>query len=243
MVISGGRTCYGANIGILMMKTKFPRIPGDPGNAATFPFPVSYRVVPDLFPAGRVPADAEELLLREFSEAARELEAEGCGAVTTVCGFLAGFQKELAEAVRIPVFTSPLSLVPWIATLIGSDRSIGIFSDNAAMMNEELFGRLGWSSRQYPVTVSALPQDSEFHRMVIEDRRSGDIDLIREEVLAMTGEHMKAHPDTGAIILECANYAAFQREIAGKAGVPVYSINQLIFMMHDSLETEPGRRW
>ena len=56
MVLQGGRTYYGPKIGILMMRTRFPRIPGDPGNAATFPFPVSYRVVPDLFPAGRIPA-------------------------------------------------------------------------------------------------------------------------------------------------------------------------------------------
>ena len=43
MNIRGGRTFYGQDIGILMMDTKFPRIPGDPGNAATFDFPVCYK--------------------------------------------------------------------------------------------------------------------------------------------------------------------------------------------------------
>ena len=68
MVLQGGRTYYGPKIGILMMRTRFPRIPGDPGNAATFPFPVSYRVVPDLFPAGRIPADADEDQIQSLAE-------------------------------------------------------------------------------------------------------------------------------------------------------------------------------
>ena len=36
----GGKTVYGAGVGILMLDTVFPRIPGDFGNAATWPFPV-----------------------------------------------------------------------------------------------------------------------------------------------------------------------------------------------------------
>ncbi len=42
----GGKTVYGAKLGILMLETEFPRVHGDVGNAATFPFPVLYKVVP-----------------------------------------------------------------------------------------------------------------------------------------------------------------------------------------------------
>ena len=38
----GGKTLYGARVGILMMKTRFPRVSGDIGNAHTWPFPVLY---------------------------------------------------------------------------------------------------------------------------------------------------------------------------------------------------------
>ena len=41
----GGKTVYGACVGILMLETRFPRIPGDIGHAATWPFPVIYKVV------------------------------------------------------------------------------------------------------------------------------------------------------------------------------------------------------
>jgi len=35
----GGKAIYGARIGILMLEARFPRIPGDVGNATTFSFP------------------------------------------------------------------------------------------------------------------------------------------------------------------------------------------------------------
>ena len=41
----GGKTVYGACVGILMLETRFPRIPGDIGHAVTWPFPVLYKVV------------------------------------------------------------------------------------------------------------------------------------------------------------------------------------------------------
>ena len=45
VIARGGKALYGAPLGILMLEAKFPRIPGDMGNATTWPFPVLYRVV------------------------------------------------------------------------------------------------------------------------------------------------------------------------------------------------------
>ena len=45
MKFKGGYTNYGQTIGILMLDTIFPRLPGDIGNAETFDFPVKYKIV------------------------------------------------------------------------------------------------------------------------------------------------------------------------------------------------------
>ena len=91
----GGKTIYGASVGVLMLETRFPRILGDVGNAATWPFPVLYKIVPGATPDQVVRQQAEGLK-QAFIEAAQGLVAAGVDGITTNCGFLSLFQDELA---------------------------------------------------------------------------------------------------------------------------------------------------
>lgn len=74
-------------VGILMNRASFPRLPGDIGNPATFPFAVRYRMVPGTTYHDVVEALQEERLLVPFIAAAQALEQEGVCAITTSCGF------------------------------------------------------------------------------------------------------------------------------------------------------------
>ena len=85
-------------VGILMNRASFPRLPGDIGNPATFPFAVRYRMVPGTTYHDVVEALQEERLLVPFIAAAQALEQEGVCAITTSCGFLALFQRQLSAA-------------------------------------------------------------------------------------------------------------------------------------------------
>src|SRR5579859_4801602 len=118
IIAKGGKALYGAPLGILMLEARFPRIPGDMGNAATWPFPVLYRVVRGATPE-RVVLNAAAGLLPDFLAAAADLvdlgaevNQVGAEAITTNCGFLALFQRELAAHTRVPVATSALIQVP-----------------------------------------------------------------------------------------------------------------------------------
>ena len=75
-MLSGGRTLYGLPVGLLMLDTRFPRPPGDVGNAATWPFLVRYRIVKGAEPR-RILGEGGLAMLAPFSEAAKELAAEG----------------------------------------------------------------------------------------------------------------------------------------------------------------------
>ena len=59
MRVAGGKAVYGAAVGILMLEARFPRIPGDMGNALTWPFPVHYKVVRSASPDRVVRRGAE----------------------------------------------------------------------------------------------------------------------------------------------------------------------------------------
>src|SRR2546422_9205238 len=134
--VGGGFNQYGFTVGILMLDTRFPRIPGDMGNAATFPFPVRYHRVAGADP-DRVVRQGATGLLGAFVDGARQLEHEGVGAITTNCGFLVKFQRELAKSVRVPVFTSSLLLVPLVHRVLPPGQRVGIMTVNAASMTPE----------------------------------------------------------------------------------------------------------
>ena len=76
-IAPGGKSIYGAPLGILMLEARFPRIPGDMGNALTWPFPVLYRVVRGATPE-RVVLRGAEGLLPDFLAAAADLVDLGC---------------------------------------------------------------------------------------------------------------------------------------------------------------------
>ena len=78
-IARGGKAIYGAPLGILMLDARFPRIPGDMGNATTWPFPVLYHVVRGASPAAVVLRGAAGRL-PSFIEAARDLVSLGAEA-------------------------------------------------------------------------------------------------------------------------------------------------------------------
>ena len=238
--MKGGYTTYGQDIGILMMRTVFPRLPGDIGNARSFRVPVRYRIV-DVDPLNLTEKNADSQLIRPFIEAAQELGREGCRAITTSCSFLGGFQRRLADAVHVPVFTSTLLLVPIVYNMLSRERKIGILTESQDILPEAYFNQAGWSSRQIPVCITGQTPDSAFSKLIIGDNAEGNRRQILECITEMTERHMREHPDTGALVLECTNYAPFAGLIRAISGVPVFSIIDLVEFIDRSLNP-PGYR-
>jgi hypothetical protein len=235
MKVMGGYTNYGQSIGILMLDTAFPRIPGDIGNALTYRFPVRYKIVKGAQPEKIMGHSPEKHLLDPFIQAAKELEAEGVKAITTSCGFLSRFQAEIAGAVNVPVFTSALMLVPLVHAMLGGCRSIGIFTERAQYMNEEHFRSVGWSSRDIPVVVRGMKEDAVFPSIFIGNKNSLDTNILRAEMQVMAEEFIAQNPQAGAIVLECTNMGPFSRLIAEVTGIPVFGINALASLVQQAI--------
>src|SRR5262245_60413205 len=141
-IAHGGKAIYGARLGILMLEARFPRIPGDMGNAETWPFPVLYKVVSGACPQGVVREQAAGLL-PDFIAAARELAALGADGITTNCGFLSLYQRELAAAVTVPVATSSLMQVQMIQSTLPASKRVGVITVNAATLTPRHLTAIG----------------------------------------------------------------------------------------------------
>src|SRR3954470_8445487 len=132
-IARGGKAIYGAPLGILMLEARFPRIPGDMGNATTWPFPVLFRVVAGASPE-RVVTRKAEGLLGAFKDAAADLVRLGADGITTNCGFLSLYQTELARHVGVPVATSSLMQIPFIQSVLPPGKRVGVITISAGTL-------------------------------------------------------------------------------------------------------------
>ena len=231
--VRGGYNQYGVTVGILMLDTRFPRIPGDMGNAATFPFPVRYLRVPGADPDRVVRRGARDLL-PAFVEGARALEREGVGAITTNCGFLARFQSELAAAVAVPVFTSSLLLVPLVHRMLAPGRRVGILTVDASSLTGDHLTAAGITPA-IPIAVAGLETEKEFTRVLLGDELILEVDAARAEHVRVARRLVTEHPDVGAIVLECTNMPPYAADIQRTTGRPVFDIVSLVTMVHGAL--------
>jgi len=225
MLIKGGYTNYGQAIGIIMLDTVFPRIPGDVGNANTFSFPVRYKVVKGAS-AQRVVKDCDPTLLEPFIDAARELEREGVKAIATSCGFLAIYQRQMASAVQIPVFSSSLLQIHMANTIIGDRHQVGIITARAQSLTANHLA--GVDAASIPVVIAGMEEAREFTDVFLEGKTTIDVAKVGDEMLVTAQRLVQTHPSVGAIILECTNMPPFANMIQAAVRLPVFDIVTLI---------------
>ena len=209
-----------AALGVIMLETRFPRLPGDIGNANSFAWPVRYRVVKGASPM-RVIKGRAEGLLAPFVGAARELAAEGCAAITTSCGFLALYQRELAAAVDVPLATSSLCQIASVASGLPQGRRVGVVTIAADALGVDHLLAVGAD----PATpVVGVAPDGEFVRAILGDRPSLDPALLEGEVLEAGRRLLAGYPEVGAIVLECTNMPPYAGALRCATGLPVYDV-------------------
>jgi hypothetical protein len=230
-IAHGGKSLYGARVGILMLETRFPRIPGDMGNALTWKFPVLYKVVPGATP-DRVVRRKSAGLINAFLDAAAELVQLGADGITTTCGFLSLYQREIATHVGVPVATSSLMQIPLIERILPSGRRVGVLTVSAASLGAEHMVAAGAD----PATpIVGTDGGREFTRVMVDDMPTLDAAAAERDILEAGEALVAAHPDTGAILLECTNMVPYARALSEHLRLPVFSIHTFVSWFHAGL--------
>jgi hypothetical protein len=231
-IAKGGKAVYGAPLGILMLEARFPRIPGDMGNATTWPFPVLYHVVRGASPE-RVVLQGARGLLPDFVAAAKDLVNLGAEAITTNCGFLALFQKELAEAVKVPVATSSLMQVPWVQATLPPGKRVGVVTVSGATLTP---AHLEGAGVPLDTPIVGTESGKEFFRVIIKGKKD-DLDIAQAEAdIVDAGRRLVAdNADIGAIVFECTNMPPYAAALREAVGLPVYDVYSMISWFHAGL--------
>jgi Asp/Glu/hydantoin racemase len=230
-VARGGKAIYGASLGILMLEARFPRIPGDMGNATTWPFPVLYKVVRGASP-DRVVRRGAEGLLQDFLDAAADLVAQGADGITTNCGFLSLYQRELAAHVRVPVATSSLMQIATVERLLPPGRRAGVITVSAASLTKR---HLELAGAPADTPVVGTDHGAEFTRVLLGNETELDIEKAEGDILAAGRALLRQSPEVGAIVLECTNMCPYANALRRHVGLPVFDMVTFATWFHAGL--------
>ncbi len=210
-----------ASLGILMLDTRFPRIVGDVGNAASYDFPVIFRRMEGIGSADAVAAHPDRRrVLAALKANAEALAAAGAVGLGTSCGFLALYQDELAAVSPVPVATSALLHIAKIPK-----RRVGVITASAKNLTPAHFEAVG-APPDTPVV--GLPEDSSFAGTFLRNGLTLDRETVEREVVAAGRELLEKHPAVDTVVLECTNLPPYKPALEQALGLPVLDVLDLL---------------
>lgn len=220
-----GQVSSGEAIGILLLDTSVPFIPGDVANATTYDFPVRFHKVPGFSVARAIGKDPSiyDLLF----EAALDLVGQGVRAVTGDCGFMALHQRRLARDLPVPVFLSSLLQIPFMLSIIGDNEKIGVITADSRSLDAALLAALKIDEAERLV-IQGLENKAQFYRFAIEE--SGELDpaLVEAEVIDAGRTLLGRDCAIRAVLLECSLLPPYAAALAEAIRLPVFDYITMI---------------
>lgn len=212
-------------LGVVMLDTRFPRLPGDIGHPDAFGVPVRQRVVPGAGP-GKIVQTAAGLraagVAPAFVLAVQALAGEGALAITTSCGFLVLLQQELQAATSVPVVTSSLLQLPG---LLAHQAKVGVLTiSSAALGADHLLAAGVPQERLQDVLVQGVDPAGEFAAAILGNCETMDVEKARGDVVAAALALKQREPSLQAMVLECTNLPPYRQAIEAATGLKTWAL-------------------
>jgi len=226
--------CYGMGLGIIILDDVYPGFPGDVRNASAYPFPIQYEIAEGVDIQALVWAEDKSPCLEPIKRAAKKLEKMGCRAIAAECGYFAYFQKDIAGYVDVPVFMSSLLQVPFAQQLIGPNKVVGLLAAQKQCMTEAHLRAVGIQPGSNYVLGGACDDGRcvEFDHLWLASKRPSPpgayYDKAEKEFLEVAIEFYQAHPNMGAMVLECTGMQPFARALQREIDIPIFSWGTLL---------------
>lgn len=231
-----GQVSSGEAIGILLLDTSVPFIPGDVANATTYDFPVRFRKVEGFSVARAIGKDPT--VYEALKTAAEDLVAQGVRAVTGDCGFMALHQRRLARELETPVFLSSLLQIPFALSIIGRHSKVGVITADSRSLDADLLAAAGITDVDR-IVIQGLEDQSHFHRFAIEETGTLDTKAVAAEVVA-TGRQLVARDDRiKVLLLECSLLPPYAAALQAAIQMPVFDYISMINFVFSAVVKKP----
>ena len=204
-----------------MLDTRFPRIVGDIGNAASYDFPVIFRKMEGIGSSDAVTTHpVRPRVLAALKANAEALAAEGAVGLSTSCGFLALYQDDLAAVSPVPVATSALLHIKAL-----KDKRVGVITASARNLTPAHFEAVGAPG---DTPFVGLPEDSSFAGTFLRNGLTLDRDVVEREVVAAGRDLVSKHPGIDTVVLECTNLPPYKQALEKDLSLPVFDVLDLM---------------
>ena len=202
-------------VSILQLDTNFLRIPGDIGCEKTFIEEPQYLIVEGVTANKIVTSQPENIDISPFLEAAKSATGD---ILTTSCGFLAPFQKELQENLNIPVVVSSIGQLNAINNIYSPEQVI-ILTIDANKLCKKHLPRKFW---KYSECIYGFRNSSYLHKVIFDDMTMFDKGKVAEELLVAFKE--ACTESTKALLLECTNMPPYKPHLKKHRAVKIFDI-------------------
>ena len=216
------------------------QIPGDIAHPHTFDFPVIYRRVDGACYETVVVRPNEGTLSANIA-AARKLQAEGVRAVMTNCGFNAVYQRQLADALDVPLFASSLLQVPLVWRMLARGKAVGVLTADRQYLSERHLRAVGITD-DIPLQIRGIEHTGEFARIRRDPTASLDPATFVQQVVDEGRALARDRPEVGALVLECTDLPPASARLRRELNLPVFDIVTLTRWVHQALSADlwPG---
>lgn len=212
--------------GLLQLET----LVGNSTNAASYDYAVRFHRVRGAN-VHTILEKPDQAVLRTMIADARMMASEGIKAISTSCGFNAIFQRELAQAAGVPVFTSSLLQVPLARQILGQGSEVCIITANAGSLGMEHLKSAGIASID-GVHIVGLEQCAQWNAMFSDPDTEIDLGTIEQQVLGAARRALLAHPAIRAFVLECTDLPPYSAAIRRQSGLPVFDFITMVNYLH-----------
>lgn len=206
-------------------------LPGNSTNPLTYPFPVLFKRV-----AGAnyqsVLVCPDDRLVDAMVNAAQWMIDQGVKAIITSCGFNAVFQRELADALTVPVYTSALLQIPFIRASLGRQKLLVITASKQDLTLKH-FRAVGVMDMA-GIEISGMEVMPEWSKISRSPNEPLAMEKIENEVVSLALSAQLEHPDLGAILLECTDLPPFAGAVRKAVKLPVYDLLTMVALIHKS---------
>ncbi len=235
ITIPSGQHVTGGAIGILVLTLAYPLLPGNVANASTYDYPVLFKVlegtdIPQIL-------GADPSLLDKVIEGGRELERQGARAVIGACGYFANYQKEAADALKIPTFLSSLVQIPVIRQSLKPGQKVGVICADRPSLTPSALYQCGVDDLDSLVIYGA--QDLPEFRNILDGTGHLNSHQLEQELVGLAKQMVEENPDIGAILLECSDMPPYAWAVQNATRLPVFDFITMINWIHGAVVRRP----